>query len=186
MALSLWVVFKAYLAATPVTPGEEFNRWAGWANVFALPVGAFGVMLAAFEKAFIGRGSPPGRVSARLVLADLARRLEQEWGGEAARREVTRPAPVLVSWSSSGRRSAERPVVFDEPGLTWAQMPLRGQLDGLNEAIVDAYRTLPFRQLMVLGDPGAGKSVFAMLLTLGLIRHADPGAGLPVSTPGET
>ena len=175
-----WVTVAAKLAHTQ----PQFDRLVGWATILAVPVGAVGVALVVFEKA--SRRSPaPSDVVQPLVqaLADLAATLRSDWGQEAVLREVTRPAPVLVSWSSTGRRSADRPVVLDEAGTDWRQLPLRGQLDGLNQAIVDAFRALPHRQLMVLGQPGAGKSVFAILLTLGLIDHPGQGEPLPVLLP---
>jgi hypothetical protein len=115
------------------------------------------------------------------AVADLGARLLRDWSDEAVRREVTKPAPVLVSWSSTGRPAASRSAVFGDPvGGSWHDIPLRGQTDELNEQIVATFRNLPSLQLMVLGAPGAGKSVFAMLLTLGLIRSRAAGEPVPV------
>src|SRR5512142_3285363 len=97
MALGVWVVVKARLAGT----SDAFNRWTGWANVLALPVGGLGVALVAFEKAAAVRRtklSDSSDSDMDRVLSGLARRLGQEWADEAVRREVMRPAPVLVSW----------------------------------------------------------------------------------------
>jgi predicted negative regulator of RcsB-dependent stress response len=74
-------------------------------------------------------------------------------------------------------------VVLDETGPGWEELPLRGEIDGLNRTIVEAFLELPHRQLMVLGQPGAGKTVFAILLLLGHIRHAEAGEPLPVLLP---
>ena len=52
---------------------------------------------------------------------------------------------------------------------------LRSNRDGPNAELVTAYRRLPHRQLMVLGGAGAGKSVFGMLLTLGLLAISTTG-----------
>ncbi|WP_285559239.1 hypothetical protein, partial [Actinoplanes regularis] len=118
------------------------------------------------------------------VLTDLGVRVGRQWAEEAKRREVIRPAPVMVRWSSTGRPSASRQVVLDnESGPGWQEMPLRGRIDPINEGIVAALRGLPHQQLVVLGVPGAGKSVFGMLLTLGLIRRRTAGEPLPVLLP---
>ncbi|MBW4704654.1 hypothetical protein [Micromonospora sp. RL09-050-HVF-A] len=123
------------------------------------------------------------------VVADLAARLERDWAEEAVRREVTRPAPLRVSWSSTGRPAASREAVTGERSNGgWRRFPLCGQIDvplpgqrgEINRQIVSAFRGLPRRQLVVLGEPGAGKSVFAILLTLGLIRTRVEGEPLPV------
>jgi tetratricopeptide (TPR) repeat protein len=94
----------------------------------------------------------------RRVIADLAARFRRDWSDEAVRREVTRPAPVPVSWNRRDRFGA-------------------GVLD---EQIAGTFRKLPERQLLVLGEPGAGKSVFALLLTLALIETRSPREPVPL------
>lgn len=46
--------------------------------------------------------------------------------------------------------------------------------------VVAAFRRLPAQQLVVLGGPGAGKSVLALLLTLGLLADRRTGDPVPV------
>jgi len=71
-------------------------------------------------------------------------------------------------------------VVLDEAtGADWRQLPLAGD----EGEIVAAFRRLPHRQLVVLGPAGAGKSVLAMLLTLGLVEDPEPGQPVPVLLP---
>lgn len=48
------------------------------------------------------------------------------------------------------------------------------------------FRKLPARQLVVLGEPGGGKSVLALLLTLGLLRDGEPEAAVPVLLSAST
>ena len=45
------------------------------------------------------------------------------------------------------------------------------------------FRSLPRRQVVVLGEPGAGKSVLAVLLALGLLGKPEPGDPVPVLLP---
>ncbi len=59
------------------------------------------------------------------------------------------------------------------------RLKLRGDLYG----VVDAFRQLPARQLVVLGEPGAGKTVFALLLALDLLDVREPGEPTPVLLP---
>jgi thioredoxin-like negative regulator of GroEL len=71
-------------------------------------------------------------------------------------------------------------VVLDESsGTDWQRLPLEGNAGN----IVAAFRKLPHRQLVVLGEAGAGKSVLAILLTLGLIKSPEPGQPVPVLLP---
>jgi hypothetical protein len=53
-------------------------------------------------------------------------------------------------------------------------------LHGDADNITDAFLQIPRRQLVILGSPGAGKSVLSMLLTLGLLDRAGPGEPVPV------
>jgi hypothetical protein len=99
---------------------------------------------------------------------------------EAAARQM-RPLPLKVRWSSTGRPvAAGRDMVMDDPARSsWRELPLRGNV----EELVSEFRALPHRQLVVIGMPGSGKSVLAMLLTLGLLASAQAGEPVPVLVP---
>jgi len=60
------------------------------------------------------------------AVADLTVRVEREWAEEAVLRDVTRPAPLMVRWSSTGRAAGGRQVVVDDAGPDWRELPLRG------------------------------------------------------------
>jgi thioredoxin-like negative regulator of GroEL len=70
-------------------------------------------------------------------------------------------------------------VVLEEPDTDWKQLPLRGS----GEEIAALFRDLPYHQLVILGEAGAGKSIMAILLTLGLIKDPEPGQPTPVLLP---
>ncbi|NAS25805.1 NACHT domain-containing protein [Herbidospora sp. NEAU-GS84] len=109
--------------------------------------------------------------------AGLASKVRPQWEHEVALRRVRRQVPLRVWWSSTGRPIATaREFVLDEPGTTWQDMPLEGDVEG----IVARFLELPHRQLVVIGAAGAGKSVLAILLTLGLIEHRATSEPVPV------
>jgi hypothetical protein len=81
-------------------------------------------------------------------------------------RSLNRPHPVPLAFSSTGR-----PVTAVN-----GQRLITGDLTDL----VAKFRQVPSRQLVVLGEPGAGKSVLAILLTLGLLKDPRPGEPVPV------
>ncbi|WP_326836364.1 BTAD domain-containing putative transcriptional regulator [Amycolatopsis rhabdoformis] len=106
------------------------------------------------------RESPPDHHFGRAV-AELAEAVTWQWRAEAELRSLHRPQPIALRWSALAR-----------PG----EPALRGDLDD----IAETYAELPSRQLVVLGDPGSGKSVLALVLTLELLRSRAPGAPVPV------
>ncbi|WP_345074909.1 NACHT domain-containing protein [Phytohabitans flavus] len=172
------------LAADIFGNSEEFQRWASWSNVLALPVAVVAVGVTLEKATRSSQWAVASDDQVEQAVADLAVRIEGDWAEEAARRGVTRPTPVRIRWSSTGQQAASRQVVLNDPlGGTWRQLPLRGKTDALNQEIVEAFRRLPHRQLMVLGAPGAGKTVFAVLLTLSLIRRPAADEPLPVLLP---
>lgn len=99
---------------------------------------------------------------------ELAAAITRQWTAEAELRGLNRPEPVPLKWSST-----ERDVT------TAASLVLSGDLTD----VVAKFREVPTRQLVVLGEPGAGKSVLAILLTLGLLADLRPGEPVPVLLP---
>ncbi|MDH2426453.1 tetratricopeptide repeat protein [Sphaerisporangium sp. TRM90804] len=132
------------------------------------------------------RRSQASQVGELRRVADwVARRVGEQWGDEAALRRLQDPVPLQVRWCSTRRPvAADRALVLDGPAeASWELLPLRGHA----EEIVQAFLDLPHRRLVVLGEPGAGKSVLAILLTLGLLEHrqslpAEQRVSAPVPT----
>jgi len=103
---------------------------------------------------------PPDHHFGRAV-TELAEAVTWQWRAEAELRSLHRPQPIVLRWSAVAR-----------PGMP----ALRGDLDD----IAETYAALPVSQLVVLGDPGSGKSVLALMLTLELLRARAPGTPVPV------
>ena len=104
--------------------------------------------------------APPAHHFDRAV-TELAEAVTWQWRAEAELRSLHRPQPIVLRWSAVARPG--KPV-------------LRGDLDD----IAETFDALPVRQLVVLGDPGSGKSVLALMLTLELLRSRAPGSPVPV------
>lgn len=186
LLLSLMFALVGNLATGTVEPSWSWWVPAVWCAAGLLLVGSLlvGYLLLSRAQDEIGKDDQ--------ALADLATRLEADWSEEAVQREVTRPAPLRVAWCSTGRPAASRKAVLDDPlGGDWWEVPLRGLTDvpssgqsaTINQQIVKAFRQLPRRHMMVLGGPGGGKSAFAILLTLGLIRTRSDDEPVPVLLP---
>ncbi|MER6831971.1 hypothetical protein ABT352_38695 [Streptosporangium sp. NPDC000563] len=128
------------------------------------------LVVAAIIVEWYERRSQTGRADELERVADwLAGKVRNQWEHEAVLRRLHDPMPLQVHWRSTRRPvAADRAVVLDDQaGADWEMLPLRGHA----EEIVRAFLDLPHGRLVVLGEPGAGKSVLAILLTLGLLQH---------------
>jgi hypothetical protein len=97
---------------------------------------------------------------------DLAEVVCRQWTKEAGRRSLRSPEPIRVRWSSTGRPvAAELSKVLAGDAVDGRPVRLRGDV----RQVADVFRQVHARQLVILGAPAAGKSVLALLLTLGLL-----------------
>jgi len=166
--------FTVTLLAVSDRTGPEFDRWVAWVGILGLPMTALGTALAVFDR-IRPRTEPPVDVDG--AVAALADEMNRQWADEAVLRR-TRPVPLRLRWSSRGR-SAPRSAVLDPKALDSREAPLAGYVDD----VVAAFQGLLHRQLVVIGEPGAGKTTLAMLLTLGLLRRLDRGEPVPALVP---
>ena len=128
---------------------------------------------------------PPPRVE---ELADLlAVTVRDQWEEEATVRQLRLPRVIPLTWSAT-RRPVVGPAdaVLGPVGARVLRMSMNGRLDGgFDEAVTGlaaGYRSVSSGRLVVLGEPGAGKTVLALMLTLGLLRdrNRDPDRRDPV------
>jgi DNA-binding SARP family transcriptional activator len=116
------------------------------------------------------------------AVGELASAISRQWTVEVEMRSLNRPEPVPVKWSSTGRQVAAVAAAVLGDGDDGAR-PERLNLSGRITDVVTQFRQLPMRQLVVLGEPGAGKSVLAILLTLGLLADPRQDEPIPVLMP---
>jgi hypothetical protein len=108
----------------------------------------------------------------------LAADVRLQWTDEAALRGVASPGPLQLAWSSTARPVASPASAV----LGVANLPRNARLRSAGNLanLAARFRELPSGQLVVLGKPGSGKTVFALLLTLDLLRHARADDPVPV------
>ncbi|MFD0308714.1 NACHT domain-containing protein [Streptomyces sp. NPDC127119] len=115
------------------------------------------------------RPSPAEVLGARVE--QLAAAVEQQWQSEWRLRRLQDPEPIAVHWSSA------EPWLADprEPGTDGPEPP-----DDRLENIAATLDRVASRRLVVLGEPGSGKTVLAVRFTLDVLASRDAGAPVPV------
>ncbi|GIE34647.1 hypothetical protein Ait01nite_076920 [Actinoplanes italicus] len=111
------------------------------------------------------------------VLAGLAATQREQWTAEQAARRVGEPWPLNVRWAVNAGTEAVMARWASVRGSAGAG-PVEVDGDYAGIATVLDRPDLP-KRLVILGEPGAGKSVLAMRLTLQLLDCR--GAGDPVA-----
>jgi tetratricopeptide (TPR) repeat protein len=129
-----------------------------------------------------------------LSLAEIADRvavsIRSTWESEAAVRRLNDPYPLPVSWDAADASLAgewEALVMLATTGAggkarsspgSWAAGP--AELAGSGDDLVDTLGRVPTGRLVVLGEPGAGKTTLMVRLLLDLTARRDVGAAVPV------
>ncbi|WP_405563624.1 NACHT domain-containing protein [Streptomyces phaeochromogenes] len=140
-------------------------------SIIAMAISLFGVLSVWAWR----RSGQQGRsTSAQLVQAQdaLARLVDRQWRREAGLRQLNSPAPLPVSWSDTSEAG-----ICDHPELVGGTVSCRSDQA---EELAAAFRRLPRRRLVVLGTAGSGKTTFAVLLALSLLRTRQDAEPVPV------
>ena len=135
-----------------------------------------------------GGGRDAGQPTDSAVLDQAADRMaaavQAQWRAEARTRRLQDPWPLPVRWVATGREVADHDdLVFARPAPDAPVAVHRPELAGELADATDAFESLPHRRLVVLGCPGAGKSVFAMAFALAMLRRRAAGGAVPVLFP---
>ena len=153
------------------------------------------VLLAAVLIARQVRGSADRDLVLAKVADELATAVRRQWDAEAAVRQLNDPYPLPVCWHASDselfdpwekiRATALRWLGLRRPppGVGWATDP--AGLAGCDDDLADVLdRRVPTRRLVVLGDPGAGKTMLLIRLVRSqLARRAAADEKTATSTP---
>jgi hypothetical protein len=122
----------------------------------------------------------PRRAQLSEVAEQLAGRVLERLRHSPLRVRLNRPMPLRVWFRSADEGiGASRFAVTGEPGPDWEQAPIHDHVGRVSKLL----RSMPLRQLVVLGEPGAGKSVLAVMLAHQLLSHRQPGEPMPLVLP---
>jgi hypothetical protein len=129
-----------------------------------------------------------------LSLAQVADRLAadvgRQWATEAAMRRLNDPYPLPVSWVGSSGPLTDRwesLVKLVTQGAGWPASPLTttwaaspDDLAGTGSGIVEALMRVPTGRLVVLGEPGSGKTMLMIRLVLDLLARRLDDSPVPI------
>lgn len=128
---------------------------------------------------------PPPPPDADEAADRLAATVQEQWWDEVSARELREPQVIPLAWAATRRPVAAPPetVVSTVEGRV-LRLSLQGRLEGDFPAaaarLAEGYRQVSSGRLVVLGEPGAGKTVLALMLTLGLLDDRPARTPVPV------
>ncbi|PSR69237.1 hypothetical protein C8258_04845 [Nocardia sp. MDA0666] len=114
------------------------------------------------------------------ALEALAGAVREQWQAEERLRRLPDPRPLQLHWENC-RRDGVMDYWEVIRGVEGCDTPI--ELGGRLCEIVEVFERIPSRRLVVLGEPGSGKSVLAMQFTLTAVRRRSPGDPVPVLMP---
>ena len=122
------------------------------------------------------------------VADELAVAVSSQWEQEAAVRRLNDPYPLPIRWVPSEPPVSEEWGVlvalassgagWPVPARIWASGP--EQLAGSGNQLGDALGRVPTGRLVILGEPGSGKTVLMVRLVLDLLKRRHRGDAVPV------
>jgi hypothetical protein len=122
------------------------------------------------------------------VADEFAAVVRRQWEQEAAARRLNDPYPLPVHWVAADpalvdswdaiKKLATSGAGYGPPGTNWAIAPEELAAGGNELAAVLA--RVPTKRLVVLGEPGAGKTMLLVRLVLDLLEHRGDGDAVPL------
>lgn len=128
--------------------------------------------------------------SLEFAAAELATAVKEQWEAEVRRRQLNDPYPLPVRWhaetSGLGARLEDARRLATEgagwparpDGVKWATRET--ELAGSGGGLAQTLGLVPTRRLVVLGRPGAGKTMLLVRLLLDLLSKEKRSPGDPV------
>ncbi|MFJ4951005.1 NACHT domain-containing protein [Streptomyces sp. NPDC088760] len=184
----LYVVMAGAFLAWYVAGGHQVEDLVtvvgAFTGLLALPAAVIAVL-------HRGKSEPtPARLEA--VADQLAQGVRQQWEAEAQVRRLNDPFPLSVAWVAADADLVESwPHLRELAGYWPGQSPEAASagavsprgLAGEGGEIANTFERVPTRRLVVLGEPGAGKTMLLIRLLLALLEHRPPGGPVPVLFP---
>lgn len=128
-------------------------------------------------------------LSVAQVADQLAAAVSAQWQAEASMRRLNDPYPLPVAWAAADASltdSWSSLVRLATTGAGWPPPPPAGSwaagpedLAGAGGDLVEVLARVPTGRLVVLGEPGTGKTMLMVRLVLDLLARRVPGGPVP-------
>ncbi|MFI1483331.1 NACHT domain-containing protein [Streptomyces sp. NPDC020747] len=173
--IGLGMAAAALLAlAVALARGEAPDGTSMWISAVSAVVSVF-----AFLADLLREPADTGTDRRQRAADELADAVRAQWEEEARRRRLQDPEPLNVHWSRVGPPLADHEDNI-RPGTV---LPEPRDGDQRLDRIVETFRALPSGRLVVLGEPGAGKTVLAVRFVLRALAAREPRDPVPVLFP---
>ncbi|NEY31477.1 NACHT domain-containing protein [Streptomyces sp. PRKS01-65] len=180
----MWLLALGVVAAVTVGAMLILHQYAE----MVATIGGFFVALAALSlTAFEVFGRTDAPPSPADLADDFALRLREQWLDEAEARGLRGPEVLALSWTTTEQNVSDTLPAIGTRRPRVIRMRLNGRPEGRFEdattQLAEGYARVPNRRLVVVGEPGSGKTVLALLLTVGLLNERADGGPVPVLLP---
>jgi hypothetical protein len=169
-----------------VLRGHGLETAASWAQLASVPLAVVPLIPLVTDGWRNTGGGSTADVPERVDRAQeaLARLVLEQWRAEIRMRRLDDPAPMAVRWRLTGRALMDHTAhVAPSRGLWFLLGGDRPRFAGRSDrvaALVRAYQQLPRRRLVILGEPGMGKTTLAVLLLRRLLHERRARERVPV------
>ena len=183
----LWALLALPWVAGLVLARRHHLDAGGWAVVLTVSLGlpTLWVTWATFRDARRSGAAESGPGLPRIA-DELAAAVGRQWGKEAAVRRLNDPYPLPVSWAAADGLAAPWESLTElaasgagwlapAPGRVWAAGP--DELAGEGGEFAGVLAKVPTGRLVVLGEPGSGKTML-------MVRQGSGADSRPRSGPG--
>lgn len=172
-----------------LTLGDKFHL-----GLAAISVGIVGGLPGLYLAWAVVRGNEDLSITNLAGLADqLAALVRQQWEIEAGNRRLNDPYPLSVSWTAGDADVSDTWDVLTtlaRTGIGWPSPSSSnhwashaGDLAGSGNDITGVLDKVPTKRLVVLGEPGSGKSMLMVRMVLDLLADRVPGGSVPLLVP---
>jgi len=175
-AVVVLLVGLALLVVVGFTEGVgKASTWASVLGTSLAIIGGIITLVTALRRRRVAAAAPATPEQLAQAATVLAGIVSEQWRREAEARALGDPEPMPVRWRLSDPAVMDHPQVIAPGG----QLAFSGRSDQMTP-LVEKFRRLERRRLVITGGAGSGKTTLAVQLLLELLTHPQPGEPVPV------